>query len=690
MVAVKKKFSYLPNGQVDFDAWIQHNTQKYTLPNKALIQKTVQLAQITSQGLTTFYGQPCIEQGLEMAEILLDLKLDADAIAASIINSSVNETYFPIDKVKELLGASVAKLVSGIKQTNILNTLQANNINKNRDSTQIDRLRQTFLAMASDIRVVIIKLAERLCIMRGIKNVHPEERKRLAQETLDIYAALANRLGIGQLKWELEDISFHYINPEAYKRIADFLAERRIDREKRIDEILLSLKKQFEKEKIKAIISGRAKHIYSIYLKAQKKQLDYPSIFDYSALRILVNTIDDCYTALSIVNSLWEQLPEEFDDYIAYPKPNGYRSIHTAVLDKDGKHFEIQIRTNEMHEEAEHGITAHWIYKEDKLHHDGYESKITLLRQLLAWHKELAEHDARPDKTFEEIFKDRIYVFTPTGDIIDLPAGSTPLDFAYRIHTDLGHHCRGAKINDHIVQLTYALRTGDQVDILTIKNGMPSRDWLQKEAGYIKTTHARRKIIQFFKHHDAANMKSDPALPVPPRPIYSDTPAKLVLPTHIKTTPPITSVKISGINDLLTRIAKCCKPIPGDGVIGYITQGQGVSIHRQDCNNITHLKPAHHDRLTQVEWNSNQSGSYFSDLKIHAHERENLLREITALVANLKINLVAMYSSLQKKNNLMTIVITVQINDKIQLKQLIHQISQLERVYEVKRNYLSR
>ncbi len=731
MVAVKQKFSLLADGNVDIDAWLQHITEKHALPDVELIKKAALLAKTASQGLTTFYGQPCVEQGLEIAEILLDLKIDQDAVAAGILTGSVNDTHLPVDSIKEKFNEHIAKLISGVKQTNIINTLQVN-INKTRDITQIDRLRKTFFAMVSDIRVVLIKLAERICIMRGIKNINFDERKRLAQETLDIYAPLANRLGIGQIKWELEDISFHYTDPQAYKKIAAFLSERRVDREKRIDEIIVLLKNEFRKTKIKATISGRAKHIYSIYLKSQKKQLDYQSIFDYSALRILVPTLDDCYTALSIINRLWEHIPEEFDDYIAYPKPNGYRSIHTAVFDPNGKHLEIQIRTHDIHEEAEHGVSAHWVYKEDTTHRDGYESKITFLRQLLSWHRDLAKHDAKPDKTFQEIFEDRIYVFTPENDIIDLPLGATPLDFAYHIHSGLGHRCRGAKINGHIVPLTYMLHTGDRVEIITIQNGTPSRDWLKKDAGYIKTTRARAKIRQFFKEQDIGqyietgkhalekeftrvgiqqvdiqkivtrfNFKNADALlssighgsikaaqivHTIQREAHSDTASIPTVETYAKTTSSQkTYFQISGIDDLLTRVAKCCKPIPGDAVIGYITQGRGVSIHRQDCNNMSHLTPEHHNRLIQVNWDNKQLGTYLVDLQIHSHGRQGLLQELTALLANEKIDLVAMNSTINKKNNTLFIIMTVQIHNINELKQLIHQIAQIEMVYSVKR-----
>lgn len=681
MVAVKEKFAYLPDGTVDISTWLKHIKEKHALSDVTLIEKSALLTKKSSQGLTTFYGQPCLEQGLEIAEILLDLKVNQDAVSAGILMGSVNDTHLTIDMIKEQLNESIAKLIAGMKQINIINTLQLNK--KTRDNTQIDRLRKTFLSMASDIRVVLIKLAERICIMRGIKNINFEERKRLAQETLDIYAPLANRLGIGQIKWELEDIAFHYTDPDTYKKIAEFLAERRSDREKRIHDVIALLKKEFAKTHIQATISGRAKHIYSIFLKSQKKQLNYQSIFDYSALRILVPTLDDCYTALSIINRIWEHIPEEFDDYIAHPKPNGYRSIHTAVIDKNGKHLEIQIRTHQMHEEAEHGVSAHWIYKEKKADQGGYEDKITYLRQLLNWHRDLAQHDAKPDKVFQQIFEDRVYVFTPANDVIDLQTGSTPLDFAYHIHSGLGNRCRGAKINGHIVPLTYTLRTGDRVDIITTQHGTPSRDWLRADAGYVKTARARAKIMRYFKEQDNANIKPVEAAHAAQREMQ---PALPTVEAYAKTVPAKKMhFQISGIDDLLTRIAQCCKPIPGDSVIGYITQGRGVSIHRKDCNNISHLTPEHDSRLIQVNWDNSELGTYFVDLQIRAYEREGILRELTALLANAKVDLVAMNSTINKKTNILFIVITVQIHDIKELKKLIQQISQMEMVYDVKR-----
>jgi GTP pyrophosphokinase len=726
MVTVKQKFLYLADGSIDIESWLNQADRHTHLREIDLIRRAITLAQNSSKGLTTFYGQPCIEQSLEMAEILLEMKLDQDAVAAAIITSTMQHTSMSIETVKEQLGEACAKLLQGVLQMNVLSNLQPSQ--KSRDKNQLDRLRKIFLAMVSDIRVVLIKLAERTCIMRGIKNINLLERKRIAQETMDIYAPLANRLGIGQLKWELEDGAFHYTDPEAYKTIANFLSERRTDREERIQETINILSNQLAKAHVKAKITGRAKHIYSIYLKMLRKHLDYKHIYDYSAVRILVSTLDDCYTALSVAHTLFEHIPEEFDDYINNPKPNGYRSIHTAVIGLDGKNLEIQIRTVDMHDEAEHGVAAHWVYKENKTQQSGYEAKITFLRQLLAWHKDLAQQTSTTDKNIEEVLEDTVYVFTPAGEIIDLPIGSTPLDFAYHIHSELGHRCRGAKIKGHIVPLTYHLCTGDQVEIITTPHGTPSRDWLNKEFGYLKSSRARAKVAHWFKQLDVAqyiemgkhnlerelarasihhpniekivahfNYKNDEALfsaighgSLRISQILHMLQAESTLEQKL---PPISlgkiaaevpgDLQIAGINDLLTRVARCCKPIPGDEVIGYITQGRGVSVHRKDCNNI---RSSHQDnRMIQVAWDSKKSSHYYVDLQIRAYGQHDILKEVTSLLANAKIDLIAIKSTISKKNNMIYMVMTIQIQDANQLKHIISQISQLPKIIDIKR-----
>lgn len=725
MVAVKKKWSYLPDGTIDIENWLQQMVDAHQLKDIQLLRQAYQLAEKTAKGLTTFYGQPCIEQGLEMAALILNLKLDQEAGAAALLISVAQTTTLAPETIKTELNEPIAKLVSGVLQLNVINSLAKI---KSRDQLQIDRLRKTLLAMVSDIRVVLIKLAERTSLMRGIKNINPTERKRLAQETMDLYAPLANRLGIGQLKWELEDLAFHYMDPVTYKSIAKFLMDRRADRELTIHEIIHTLKSELKKTSIHADLSGRAKHIYSIFLKMQRKHLTLTDIYDYSAIRILVPTIQDCYQALSLVHQLWDHIPEEFDDYISNPKPNGYRSIHTAVVGHQGKTMEIQIRTHEMHSEAEQGVAAHWIYKEDQPSLSGYESKITFLRRLLQWHHDVAEEESVAEKINQQMFEDNVYVFTPAGDILDLPVGATPLDFAYHIHSELGHRCRGAKINKHIVPLTYQLQTGDQIEIITTKTGGPSRDWLNKESGYLGTARARSKVAQWFRHLEITQyvdagkhtlekefarlnihpnlqklanhfqFKDDTALfaavghgTVKPAQILQAAQIELHHRTHeipaptLKKTAPPRGSKLAGTDNLLTRVAKCCKPIPGEQIIGYITQGRGVSIHRKNCQNISGLPEDKIHRFLEVSWDSKQLGNYYAELQIKAYGREDLLREMTSILANIKIDLVNLNSTFNKKTNMMYITMTIQIENLDQLNQLTNQLNHLPNILEIKR-----
>lgn len=681
MVAVKQKFPLLPDGTLDLPAWLQKIQDQFHLKNYDLIKKACYQVELTCKGLTTFYGQPTIEHALEIAEILLNLNLDQDSIVSAIIANTMENTSLTFEKIRAEFGDAIFKLVNGILQMNVLNSFVKM---KKEDPAQIDLLRKTFLSMVSDIRVVLIKLAERTSLLRGIKNINPIERKRLAKETMAIYAPLANRLGIGQLKWELEDLAFHYMDPETYKSIAKFLAERRVDRENRIHEITARLKEQLAKMHIPIKLSARAKHIYSIYLKMQKKNLHFKDIYDYSAVRILVPTVSDCYTTLGIVHSIWEHIPEEFDDYISNPKPNGYRSIHTAVIGPNDKNMEIQIRTYEMHEQAEHGVAAHWVYKENKVQPSSYEAKITFLRQLFAWHKEVAKEESLSEKLNQQIFEDRVYVFTPIGDIVELPAGATSLDFAYHIHTELGHRCRGAKINGHIVPLSYTLQTGDQIEILTTKEGGPSRDWLNKDFRFIATNRARAKILQWFKHQETVQSIEHPVkstlereTKLKPNPI-SHLPLK-------KTILDPKGLHIYGTENLLTHLAKCCKPIPGDPIVGFITLGRGVSIHRKLCSNILFLKPNHQNRFLDVSWDKEQGGNYYVDLQIRARGKEDLLKDISGLLPNLKIDLINLNSTFNKKNNLIFIIMTIQIRDLMQLQNLMTALKHMPAIIDVKR-----
>ncbi len=727
MVTIKQKFSYLEHGEIDLSSWFFYVKDTYHFDNIDIIEKAALIAKETSKGLTTFYGQPCIEQGLEMAEIIAGLKLDQEAIAAAIMVSTIRNTKLTIEAVADKLGEGVAKLIRGVLKMDAINNLQKS-AEKARDQTQIDRFRKLLLAMVSDIRVVLIILAERTCIMRGIKNINPLERKHIAEETMDIYAPLANRLGIGQLKWELEDIAFHYMDPITYKTIAKFLAERRVDRENHIHSIIARLKEELAEAHIKPSITGRAKHIYSIYLKAKRKHADYENIYDYSAIRLLVPTLQDCYTALSIVHNIWDHIPKEFDDYITTPKPNGYRSIHTAVIGPNGKNFEIQIRTHEMHEESERGVAAHWAYKEGKSTPSDYQAKVVFMRQLLDWHRDVANPDEKINPEFNEIFTDRIYVFTPTGDILDLPANSTPLDCAYQIHSEIGNQCRGAKINGHIVPLTYKLQSGDQIEIMTNPNGTPSRDWLNNDFGYLTTARAKAKVAHWFRQQDlnqhiesgrrtlerefARGHLQPNILKLANHFHFKDEDSFLaslgrgnIRPSQIlhfveaqhetskQPTGPLLAKKqesksagmnIAGISDLLTRIARCCKPIPGDKIIGFITQGRGVTIHKKTCSNMRHVGANDSNRMIEVTWDSEHKEAYYVDLQIRAHSRDNLLKEVTTILANAKINLVN-FNSAVNRNNLLIMTLTIQIHELTQLNDLINQVNHLKGVIESKR-----
>lgn len=726
MVKPKEKYAYLLDGTIDIDKWLEIMKNTRQLDNTALLSLTCALTKKLAQGLTTFYGRSCIEHGLEVAEVLLSLKLDQETASAGIICGALTVSEATEELVRKELGDNIAKLMAGIRKIDVVTALQKQ---KSGNQIQIDKIRKMLLAMATDIRVVIIKLAERLTFLRGIKSIAPEERKRYAQEIFDIYAPLANRLGIGQIKWELEDLAFRYQHPDIYKNIAGFLAERRADRESRIHQLIHELKEKLKAANIKSEVSGRAKHIYSIYLKMQRKDLDQKEIYDHSAIRILVPTIQDCYTALSIVNSTWPPIMNEFDDYIANPKPNGYRSIHTAVIGNDGKHFEIQIRTHEMHEVSERGVAAHWMYKEGGPSPVDDHTKITYLRQLIDWHQEVAQGDNTANPDHASIMGDQVYVITPAGDILDLPQGATPIDFAYHIHSEIGHRCRGAKVNGHIVPLTYSLRTGDKVEIHTIPEGNPSRDWLNPELGFVKTPRARSKISHWFKQQELnqdiaegrellekelarsglakstslldiarhftlknedelfasigrGNIKTGQVIhTIQPRPVEKAAPHPL--PITMRKTEKDAGSAIVGASGLLTRYARCCKPIPGDAIVGYITQASGISIHKKNCPNVANL--TNNARFITIDWDPKKASSFVTDLKILTQDEQKVLHDLTALFVNEKIKLVNFNSNTKKDHGKIVILATLQIQNMDQLQHIKHRIQQLPGVIDVMR-----
>lgn len=594
---------------------------------------------------TQISGEPYITHLISVANILVQMGMDTDVLIAAILHDISLEKPIVLDYIETCFGAKVLHLLKGVAKMKFIEEINDNNAHKTSNrQLQIEKLRKMLLAMAEDVRVVLIKLAERLDNMRFLSYLSEDKQRSMARETLDLFAPLANRLGIWQIKWELEDLSLRYLEPHTYKKLARLLDERRIDRETYIEQVVKSLSDALLKANIKAEVSGRPKHIYSIWRKMQKKACEFNEIFDVRAVRVLVNTVSECYTTLGIVHNKWQPLPKEFDDYIAQPKNNNYQSLHTAVIGPERKFFEVQIRTKSMHHDSELGVASHWRYKEANSQQDkNFEDKIAWLRQMLEWKKEDGDFI---DHLKSEIFEERVYVLSPHGEVIDLPQGATPLDFAYYIHTQLGHCCRGAKINHRIVPLTYTLKSGDMVDILRRKVEKPSRDWLIQSAGYLKTSRARSRLRQWFKKQDiqqhitngrallerlfqhlhfkdskleslAKNLHFQSVEQFLSSVGRGDTTTHQISNFFKKTAqnkpkeisvitepaPKTGEIYIKGISGLLTQIAGCCQPVPHDLIVGYISKGRGVIVHRYNCSNVLRWQNEGNERLIEVEWN---------------------------------------------------------------------------------------
>ncbi|GBE07371.1 GTP pyrophosphokinase [bacterium BMS3Abin11] len=669
---------------------------------------------------------------LEVANILRDLKVDNETLVAGILHDSSITGQQRIEKIKQNFGEAIAGLVAGVARMDIMPAAEKNL--QTGQSSQIDgeNLRRMLLAMVEDVRVVLIKLADRLLLLRHLKNSPAEQQRKIAAQTQEIFSPLANRLGIWQLKWQLEDLSLRYLKPDEYHRIAASLDERRADREVYIEQFMQKLEDELNKVGIQAEISGRVKHINSIYRKMMRKNVDIDQIFDVRAVRILVDTIPDCYAALGVAHSLWPYIKEEFDDYITTPKNNNYQSIHTAVRGPEGKLVEIQIRTHAMHERGELGVAAHWRYKEGVGHDESFDRKIAWLRQLLEWKDEAADGSDFVAEFRSQVFEDRVYVFTPAGKIIDLPSGSTPLDFAYSIHTEIGHRCRGARVNGAIAQLTYQLKTGDKVEILTIKEGQPSRDWINPHLGYTRSHRAKSKIQQWFRHQEydqnAAdgrtildkellrlglkdvnidklsqrlkfNKTSDMMAAVGRSEVKITQIANALqgfLSPQTKKEPELklrqqpakknrSDIHVLGVGNLMTHMAQCCKPVPGDDIVGYITQGRGVSIHRSDCSNVLRARNQEDKHLIEVNWGGPEQDIYTVDIQIVAYDRKGLLHDITALLSNEKTNVTAVSTKSNSRTNEATMKLTIEVENLSRLSQLLSRINELPNVYEARR-----
>lgn len=742
---------------MQIDKLIQDLPETYTPADKELVLRAYKAAERAHEGQKRASGEPYINHCLAVASILAELRVPPSVVAAGLLHDTVEDTDITLDILRRDFGEEIARLVDGVTKLSQLPRVSradqhANEDLKEKEQRQIadrrgevdpdelldrlsrsrkrdlasETLRKTFLAMGEDVRVVLIKLADRLHNMRTLGHMPDYKRRRIAQETLDIFAPLANRLGIWQIKWELEDLGFRYVNPEKYREITDEVSSRRDEREQEMEKIKVELQTILKQAGIQADISARPKHIYSIYRKMARKGIPFDMVHDIRGLRVIVPDLTACYTTLGLIHTHWRPIPGEFDDYIAAPKDNFYRSLHTAVNYTDGKTLEIQIRTPEMDQNAEFGIAAHWRYKEGSPRDDDYERRIIWLRSLMEWRQDVEDAGEFVDSMKNEVFEDRVYVFTPKGDIIDLPIGSTPIDFAYQVHTDIGHRCRGAKINGKLVPLEYQLRTGDKVEILTAKRGGPSLDWLNPNLGLVKTQRTRGKIRQWFKRQEReqsmssgkANLEKElrrlglmetnldrlahefeqrsvddlyfaigtgdlPISKIVKHLTFSDKEETVeeLLPTS-KPSAATTdeAVTVLGLKGLLSNFARCCNPAPGDEIVGYITRGRGATIHRKDCPNI--LRIGDRERLVRVSWGEPKA-TYPVPIRIRAFDRDGLMRDVSTLIADEGVNMPKV--KVETNRNLAIFDLVVEVRDITQLSRLLDRLENLPNVMEARR-----
>jgi GTP pyrophosphokinase len=686
--------------------------------NVGLIERAHQVAAQAHEGQVRASGDPYINHPVEVAHYLATLQMDAETLAAALLHDVPEDTELTIADIEKRFGREVSRLVDGVTKLSKFGSARS------MEEQQAENIRKMFMAMAEDVRVVIIKLADRLHNMRTLQFLPEEKQQRIAHQTMEIYAPLAHRLGMWQVKWELEDLSFKYTAPDKYRQLVEMLADRRKARESFINRSIGILRKELGKVGIDADISGRPKHLYSIHKKMERKGAEFNEIYDLHAIRLLVEDVKDCYAALGVVHSIWRPIPGQFDDYIAMPKANMYQSLHTAVIGPDAKPLEVQIRTRHMHDVAEAGIAAHWRYKEGSRGDRRYDEKLAWVRQLMDWQREVSDATEFVEGLKLEVFQDQVFVFTPKGDVKDLPAGATPLDFAYRIHTDVGHRTIGAKVNNRLVPLDYKLRNGDIVEIITTKAAHgPSRDWLS----IVRTSAAREKIRQWFKrqqrdenieqgkdlldrelrrlaHETLASISTDRLLEIAQQAHYREvddffaaigygavSPASVVSKLEIhddtaitlpEVAPPAaavsaTGVRVKGVGDLLVRFANCCSPIPGDPITGYVTRGKGVTVHRANCPSV--LSERDIERLIDVEWESVDQQTYPITVRIEALDRPGLLNEITNVVAEHKVNIVAA-SIGTRPDGTANITATLKVTS---LQQLSRVLARIERIRDI-------
>lgn len=712
-------------------------------PERDRLRRAFEFARTVYQGKVLGSGEPALEHALGLARSIASLGLDADSRAAGLLFAIPSYLPKSAETLEAEFGERIAALVDGITQLNRLRVITRSVVTENKGAarqSQAEVLRKMLLAMVADIRVVLLRLASRAQTLRFFARADDEMRRPVAQETLDIYAPLANRLGVWQLKWELEDLSFRFLEPEVYKRIAGLLDERRGERERFIDDAIGVLTRELCASGVKAQISGRPKHIYSIYNKMRQKSLDFEELYDVRGVRVLVESVKDCYAVLGVVHNLWQPIPKEFDDYISRPKGNFYRSLHTAVIGPEGRTLEIQIRTHEMHGHAELGVAAHWRYKEGGFTAraaDGpgrrpgggagaFDEKIAFLRQVLAWRDEIVDSSDWVEQFKQAALDDTVYVVTPQGRVIDLPQGATPIDFAYAVHTDLGHHCRGAKVDGAIVPLDYRLKNGERVEIIGAKTGGPSRDWMNPALGYIRSSRARNKVRQWFnslelgqtiadgraiverelqregqtgaaldrlaaklgyaKTEDffAAVGREDLGMRQIQVALRGEVEAPAAPEVHTRRSKAAAGgILIVGVDRLLTQLAKCCKPAPPDAIVGFVTRGRGVSIHRGDCLSLAQLKVRFPERMITAQWGVQEGQVFPVDMVVRANDRQELLRDISEVLSREQMNVTAVNT--HSRNGVATMFFTVEVDAIARLKRTLSLIGDVRGVFEAAR-----
>ncbi|MEI7554979.1 bifunctional (p)ppGpp synthetase/guanosine-3',5'-bis(diphosphate) 3'-pyrophosphohydrolase [Candidatus Chlorohelix sp.] len=714
----------------------------------AIIERAIHFAAAAHAGQSRASGEPYVAHPISAAITIAEMKLDRDSVIAALLHDVPEDTHVTIEQIHDVFGEKVAKLVDGVTKLGKIkwdpgteHTTKA----MHEKQEQAENLRKMFLAMVDDVRVVLIKLADRLHNMQTLQFKSREKQIKIATETLEIFAPLANRLGIWNIKWQLEDLCFFYLHPDNYKEITVAIYDQRETLQSYLEKVINTVEKAFEEQGIHVLeVTGRPKHIYSIYKKMMRKNRPFDQIYDLLAIRIMVEDVRDCYAALGVIHTLWRPIPGEFDDYIANPKESMYQSLHTAVLALDGRSLEVQIRTKQMHEVAEYGIAAHWRYKEGGKRDVEFEAKIAWLRRLIDWREDSGDNSDAMDfvETLKsDVFQDQVYVFTPRGDIIDLPAGATPIDFAYRIHTDIGHTCGGARVNDRLVPLSYQLQNGEVVKIVQVKNRKgPSRDWLNQALGYIKTAGARDKVKQWFRKQERDDNlahgrdiletelkrlgldnisfenvashfpkydKTDDFLAalgyggitinaVANR-LLEEKKTQQSLPEFAQPNSIVTSgndkapiltanMQVSGMDGLLTSLAKCCHPVPGDEVVGYVTMTKGISVHRSDCSNILHIPEKDQGRLMRVNWGDKSVQYYRVPIRMEAMDRVGLLRDISVLVADENINMSDFRTLPTNSRGIIPILFNVDVTSVDQLYRVFHKLQGVKDALEVRRD----